>query len=312
MPTAEDFFSRRGEQVVVGCYLSPRVLLAEPDWNDPIGHLRIGWRVPSGGFEFLVTVAGGFFVLPPPDLQVDVEGREGDLEGKLEFEEQVSFAMNDIICDLTLRGVVSEPAAPAFISRGSMIGDCIGVFSAGGGRESYADRTMDGIEVVNGLWRTRTLRPDVLDAALADRWAPRLGNLSRHAPTLTAGAYSNFSRMQYAEAMADAWIVIERFVDDLWNDYVAAPGNAPRRRSLEDTRSYTVAVRLEVLALANMIDQSLREQIDRARKHRNDLHHGARLGRDSANDVLGALWEVLKKVCDPSVAPPLETRGVSW
>jgi len=308
MPTWNDFASpvtRATATPVIGCYLSPRVLLTTPDLNDPISPLRIGWRIWVNGVEVLVTVGSGLFVEPPMELLTDdpVVG----FEEKLEFEERTARALNMVVCELTLHGAVSEPAAPAFISRGTMIDGHVAILGGGGGRESYLDRHIDWLHDLQAMrWLARPLRGvDVLDHAAHLPDASKIAELSPHGPALVAGAYSNFSRMQHAEAMADAWIVIERYLEYLWSGYIATPKNRPRKAA-------TAAVKLDVLTRNNLIDANLFKHLDVARVHRNNLVHGADVKREASVAVLEALHEMLKVRCGRDVAAPLENRGISW
>src|SRR5581483_7979281 len=103
-------------------------------------------------------------------------------------------------------------------------------------------------------------------------------------PTLVAGAYSQFSRRQLAEALMDAWIVIEPVVDWWWKQYTDGVTDRKRRERLKDTRVYTASVRAEVLRTAGALNSDLYAAIERARGHRNAAAHRAAIRFEATDE----------------------------
>lgn len=299
----------------IGCYLWPHVLLDDPDYEDPYSATKVAWTVHTLNTEVLVTVNGGLFCRIPDGLDQPLGDPDGmkALWAKIEFERQCAAEFNMVICELATRGIVSEPASPVYIGPARHIDGHLLVTSGSGGRESYFDRSMG--------WSTRLLQGNLIgvtpkrgmnESEVLDR-ARAISDLAPDAPGLVASAYSSMSRGQLAEVVAIAWIVIEQYIDRLWNAHrenaVTPPG---RGTLLKDTRTYTAAVRTEVLHVTGAIDDDERAMLDRVRKHRNDLAHRAEVDRRRAEETAGALQHVLSRVCGEDVAPLLDSLGVGW
>ena len=286
--------------LVIGCYLYPRVLIAEPDWSEPLGHLRVGAVIETDGLKLLVTLSGGIFVRPPPELvQTDPDASdEPTLWRQIDFEVTAARAANNVICELALNGVVSEPAAPAFICQGRVVDNHIAIRSVGGGREAYVDRSIDHL-ADQSTWHALRLWPNALAESRSLARTSRLLELSSHAPTLVAGAYSAMSRMQYVEAIADAWIIVEQYLR-----------YAMKRAGLGRTGKASQAIRR--LTEAGILSSELSAAIGDARKARNDLLHGADLSAPKARTVLNAMKLMLEAHCGSPVSTPLETESTNW
>jgi len=150
-----------------------------------------------------------------------------------------------------------------------------------------------------------------LQQVLSLECANRLVEVSDYLPTLVAGAYSMFSRGQLSAALIDSWIAIEQILDFLWQIYLS-DFPKKRKRRLNDTRTYTAAVRIEMLHTVDVLPATLYESLNTARKHRNDLAHRAKISIDMATEVVGAMKETIEFFTKISVAPPLVNRGVNW
>ncbi len=276
--------------------------------------------VSIGSHEVLVTRIGGLFVRPPEAFSDPYRASDeslescSDLQDKMSFEEQIAWAVNQIICELALAGVVSEPASPVHISYGQLVDGHALAVVASGGREIYLERTIGpSLALVRGDWLTWRVDPEaVLDQAAGQSCTARLASISDSLPTLVPGAYYSLSRRQLAEAVMDSWIVTEQILDHLWQTHVSALPDHDRRQRLSDSRNYTASVRTEALHMAGVIDGSLYKAIHKARKHRNDLAHRAKITLSAAIDCLMTMKAAIEFVCKTSVAEPEVSTGVNW
>lgn len=302
---------------LVGCYLWPHRLVGPVDFSSPESATSVAWVITSREYEVLLTRNGGLFVRPPEDL-LDALGPKADasigqeLQQKLEFEQDVAEAFNLVICELALAGIVSEPAAPVYISRGELIEGHALITSASGGRELYLERNLrPSQELIDGSWRILSkVEVGSIDQFSSLPKARKVDLISPIAPTLVAGAYSLYSRQQYAEALIDSWIVIEQFLHYEYarNELKRNEGN--RRRKGRDLPKASIV--LSQLRRRNWIDKDLGRLIGRAEDHRNRLAHRARLDFTASKETMMTLHAVLEYVCDSSVAYPDTARGVNW
>jgi hypothetical protein len=305
-------------EMVIGTYLYPYRLFSNPDWEDPYSATEIVAGAKVASRQVLITRNGGLFLHPPehfsdPLADTDNVPAYEDIQAKRAFEEEAAIIFNRLICEFTLKGIVSEPAAPVHIARGELIDGHALIRSCGGGREIYFERTIGPLrELLHGDWRTHRVHGlKVLEQVLSQECTLQLVQVSDHLPALIAGAYSLFSRGQLSEALIDSWIVIEQILDDLWTTYLAGMAK-DRKRRLSDTRTYTAAVRTEVLHTTGAISDPLYESLNTARKHRNDLAHRAEINLGMAVEVIGAMKEMIEFLTGISVASPAVSRGINW
>jgi hypothetical protein len=102
-------------------------------------------------------------------------------------------------------------------------------------------------------------------------------------------------------------------LDHLWRDYAFSLDDDKRRkRLLEDTRTYTAAVRTEVLHTAGRVDPAIYNALNTARQRRNALAHRAKIDLQAAEDGLNAMKLMIEFLCETSVEPPLATIGINW
>lgn len=319
MSGLERFYkSRTAGERVIGTYLWPLRLFGAPDPRDPYWATEVIRSIRIGSHEVLVTRNSGLFVRPPDtfsdsyrDNQIELRS---DLEDKLSFEEEVAGSFNRLICELALMGVVSEPASPVHISYGQLIDDHALVTVASGGREIYQERSLfPSLALLRGDWLSWPIHPEsAVDQAANQACTSYLGHISPSLPALVAGAYSLFSRRQLSEALMDSWIVSEQILDHLWEKYMLTVPDRARKKRLEDTRIFTATVRAEVLLTAGTIGLSIYQAIQKARKHRNDLAHRAKISLSNASECLHTMKALVELVCEREVAWPEVSTGVNW
>jgi hypothetical protein len=314
MVELRDFFEANiPADKVVGTYIYPYCLLSEPNWEDPLSATEVIQQIDTRQGKILLTRNGGLFVEPPTELAR--AGPMSNLQAKIAFEEGAAKLFNLVICEYALHEIISEPATQVHISAGKLIDGHALITSAGGGREFYPERTITpSMYLLQGTWLIHHRLSDMqvtVDVAKLS-CASRLAEISENLPLLTAGAYSLFSRMQLSEALIDAWIVVEQAIDWLWNEHKNRISDAERRERLADSRTYTSAVRIELLHTIGVVDPGLYSHMTRARTHRNNLAHRATISLDMAYETLMAMKSTVEFLCGMQVGAPSTSLGVNW
>jgi hypothetical protein len=305
-------------ELVIGTYLYPYRLLTEPRFDDLSSAIEIVAVSAAAPREILLTRNGGLFVRPPAELNdhgnPQASDRVRDFDAKVEFEENAARWFNLLICEFALLGIVSEPATPVHISRGTLFEGGIVVTGAGGGRETYLERSLGPLlELHTGLWLSHQVVPnDTVVLATAQKISLQLGGVSESLPSLVAGAYSAYSKHLLAEALVDSWIVVEQLLDWYWTKYRDSLTDGGRRKRLADSRTYSAAVRIEMMETSSILSEELCRELHDARRHRNELAHRARLTNEGADVCLRAMHHAIEFFSGKQVSPPLSSAGVGW
>ena len=310
-----DFFkSNIPADKVVGTYIYPYCLLSEPNWEDPLSATEVIQQIDTSQGKILVTRNGGLFIEPPAELaRADPVS---NLKAKIAFEKEAAKLLNLVICEYALHEIISEPATQVHISAGKLIDGHALITSAGGGREIYLVRTLNPsiqLSLPQGMWRMHPVYDMQITVDVAKlSCASRLAGISENLPSLTAGAYSLFSKMQLSEALIDAWIVVEQAIDWLWNEHKNGISDTERKERLADSRTYTSAVRIELLHTIGVLDSGLYSHMTRARTHRNNLAHRATISLDMTEETLMAMKSTIEFLCGTQVGTPSVSTGVNW
>ena len=261
----------------------------------------------------------GLFVRPPADLSnpysesADTPPAD-DLQAKIAFEEEASRLFNRVICEFCLGGIVSQPTSPVHVSYARLIDGHVLITGGGGGREYYEDRSSGpALDLIQARWLSWAHRPETfVHDAMPLRRAARLADISETLPEFVAGAYSLFSQRQINEALIDAWVVCEQLVDYLWQQYRGSLPDSSRRKRLGDSRTYSVAVRLELLKTVGVLPDALYEALNLARDHRNELVHRATADLKRTTSTIQAMTLALAHVLGEGVAHADVSTGVNW
>jgi hypothetical protein len=314
-PPPEVLFIHSGERVF-GTHLypvrrfEPAGAPAVPDASTFTEVIR---TIPTAGAlktEVLLTRMSGLFVRVPEEYQIGTPGPLGkeQFQRRLAIVERIADAMNQVICELALLGVTSDPASPNEIGVGFLDGGRAGISSSG---SMYNERVLDPVVGVFTQPFPQWFRPfntvaeaelDGIEALEATR---RLLEVSDALPAFVAAAYAVFQRRLLAEALVDAWIVIEQVVNWLWREqYRPKAHDSAHRARLDDYRSFTANTKLETLLADNLIEPGLYDELQAARRQRNDTAHGANVDIAAASTVLEAMHKALEFVCDRPVAMP--------
>jgi hypothetical protein len=255
------------------------------------------------------------FVRPPANFEVKSRVTSGSgIDLKIKYEEKICSIFDMFIAELATRGCVSEPAAPVHISLARVLGEHMLVASAGGGKDIYTERSMRAtFDLIRGNWLSPDVPREDIEASLALRRANVLRAVSPTLPTFVAGAYSTFSRQQLPESLIDSWVVVEQYIDSLWSTYLGAISDGQRKKRLDDTRTYSAAVRLEFLHAEGRIPADFYEVAHSARKYRNELAHRSRISFEAASSGALAMHSALKLLLeDETISAPESAQFVAW
>ena len=120
---------------------------------------------------------------------------------------------------------------------------------------------------------------------------------------------SSFVGNHWSDALSNFWISIEQVVSFLWYHGIVRGDRQPsisisgRKEFLDDNRTWTTAVRIEMLYQKSALDEEVYQLLNQARKSRNNLiHKGTPVTRSEANAAFDALFYLISKAVynDPS------------
>jgi hypothetical protein len=304
-------------ETVVGCYLWPFVLLAGIEDEDPWSLTRIVWTLTVNHHKVFLTANGGLFTAPPVAVPPgDVVVSISTDPVRQEAAAKITELLNLCVCEFALTGIVSEPVSPATLAGSRMTEGYIVIKGSSPGNFYRTGQMIRQLQE-EGLdtwkeWEQREVAlrglmslPLVEDVLTLTR-ANCLANIAPATPALVAGAYFMYSRRSYTEAVVNAWMVIEQVLHSAWRTYLGTL-ESTRRQRLSDHRTYSAAVKVEVMLTAGVLEETVYEAINAARKIRNGLLHAAqRLSFDQAHQVHQALEIILNSVLS---APLKEFRA---
>jgi hypothetical protein len=98
---------------------------------------------------------------------------------------------------------------------------------------------------------------------------------------------TGLARRDWGTAIANLWIVVEQIVSELWYREVVVPtlsvdSSGYRRKQLDDTRTWTVSARIEMLFQKQLLPLKIFKALSLARKARNDLSHDGKYPTESS------------------------------
>jgi len=133
------------------------------------------------------------------------------------------------------------------------------------------------------LLRTQTIPVAIIEkaiAALGDLVA-RFESDGPQLADLFLRASKEYQEYDYPAAVITNWAITEKMLQELWGKYLADNRNrdgevfinSDRKKRLQDGRTYSASVLIEVLSLVELIDSSLYSKLMEVRKMRNDWIH---------------------------------------
>lgn len=304
---------------VIGATLTPmRLYGTRPSAFDANMAIEIVREVDVLGETVYVTRVGSLFVRPPahfsdpfaPGAAARIPA--ADQVDKDAFQAHAAQLFNVFACDLAISaGEFSAPLGPADITHGLLSDHHAAVNEP---RSLELDQTGPYDLLRLGEWPSLDWRPErVLDEAIPPVRGAKLAALSGTLPQLVLGSYESFRVHQHAEALLDAWIVTEQLLDHQWTTYLDKLGDADRARRLKgDSRTYSAAVRTEMLLTAGVMNRPLYDAVDRARGHRNQLAHRAKVTASAANEGVEAMALFLVEYFGAGVSYPAASNAIRW
>ena len=279
---AEDLARRRVPCLIA--YLRPFRIVSSPDlvpWATNIEEInRRSWdyvalHEMAGGIEIglpapyhLVVARDGALALPPVDA--------------LRSDQAAVASFNRCLAGLLIGGVYCEAITPDGLDIGSIIdwkyvrSHRTGAAAPNRFHHLIRYRQATPYEAI-ALYRPRTVTIDTLRRGMKEG----LGVLDR-VPVLS-GEYllkgtTGIARRDWGAALANLWIATEQLISELWDREIVGPAlladrGKARRDQLNDTRTWTVAARAELLLQKEVIDLPTFKFVGVARKARNELSH---------------------------------------
>ena len=286
---------------LIGCYIYPLRFFGFPDPNDREAAAEIIKEIQVDEHLVHVTRGGGLFVVRPARLT--------SFQELSAFDEGVARSLNRLICEFTLAvSLVSDPVTPVHFGLFDLRGRKASFTSAGGSGVSYYERSIGATLILHtsNWWvQWQSVNPSMLDQVAPLSITEKLSILPNSSFAFIAGAYSFYSRGQMAEAIVDAFVVIEQIIDRYWKQHIADLSPSPERRDrLRNTTIYGASTRTEILETIGVFDPDLSKHFHQARRHRNNVVHEASIGSESAVETMNALKVGLELLCDVTVATP--------
>jgi hypothetical protein len=232
--------------------------------HEIVGGIDVGLQAPY----HLVVARDGALALPPiKELQAD--------------HESVEF-FNRCLAGFLIGGVYCEAISSDCLDLGSVI-DWKYVRSHRTGHaapnrfhEQIRYRKASALEAIL-LMDARTVPFSALETAMKTGLSV-LDEITRLRGDLLLKGVTGIARRDWSAGLSNLWIVIEQLVSHIWNSAIikkaeAAGSPKARRDQLADNRTWTVAVKLELLHQLGHLSAEALQELSAARKARNDLAH---------------------------------------
>jgi hypothetical protein len=286
---------------VLGTYIVPLVFFAADRSNDPNDYLVVERVATVKNSDVAITRGGGLYVRDC--------GQYNDPESR----QKLANLLNIVLAEMAFQGLVSEPVTNLDIQTGHLIGRHV---SIPGGWGSHAIRTWGPHWLLapvpreladnypgygnatcwppNAFWMPHD--PSILQRIDGMSASLRLDEISSSLPTLLVAAVYHASRHNFAESILSSWIVAEEILSYVWDQYVASVTSSARQKRLEDSRTYTAAVRAEILHSIGTLDETIYDLLSAARKARNELAHRALVRQEAASTCIDTMRAMLQRI----------------
>ena len=111
---------------------------------------------------------------------------------------------------------------------------------------------------------------------------------------LFLSALSAFASHDWRRALIFSWVVTEQLLQDLWDRYILSATSGKRRDRLSEDRTYSIAVRIEILLWVDKIPEKSYQDLNEIRVARNNMvHEGKNIARETALLSLGTVQDLL-------------------
>jgi hypothetical protein len=274
---------------VRGTYLFPlRYLEATERSKDPNDYLEVIRVIDVNGTDVAVTRGGGLYVRCADDYQ----DTDADMQHYVE-------AFNLIACEVSLEGHFARSVTDYDVGPAMLIGMHIGAAGGGGWfAETHwqpfwmlASEPHGDLWPPNGSWFVVD-PPGLLDRVSELRNVKLLTAISTDLPVLVCAAIYHAARHNVAEAITTSWFSCEIVLSYWWDEYLSTLDGQQLAR-LKDARTYTAAVRTEMLLATGRMERGLYDHLNAARQVRNNLAHRGRAERTGAQQAMVALKTTL-------------------
>lgn len=283
-----------------GTYILPLKFFAPDRTLDPNDYLEVIKVLDVSGTDFAITRGGGMFVRD-----------KGQYQSRQSHERLVSL-FNLLLAEFAFQGLASHPVTDIEVQSAKLIGRHASIT---GGWGSFADRTWGPYVLLamskrdlgapygragNDYWPMNFYwaphDPSTLERIVGTPNALRLRDISLTLPTLLVAAIYHTTRHDLPEGIVNSWIVCEELLSFLWDQYVGQISEKERRVRLNDSRSYSSALRIEVLLIAGKLPSNLCAILQEARHWRNALAHRAAMAQEAVEICNRAMCDLLKHV----------------
>ena len=117
---------------------------------------------------------------------------------------------------------------------------------------------------------------------------------------LALEAYRNYTVHQWNNSLVLGWTFIEILIRELWEKFIlghVVDDEEKRERRLNDKRTYTASVRIEVLYIDKVIDKTTYNELNDLRSLRNDLiHKGHFVQQQEVNGIFASIKSLINKL----------------
>jgi hypothetical protein len=256
--------------------------------HEIVGGIDVGLEAP---YHLVVTRDGALALPPIKSLQVD--------HATVEF-------FNRCLASFLIGGVYCEAISSDSLDLGSVI-DWKYVRSQGTGRAApnrfHKQIRYQKASVLEAilLMDARTVRFSDLVTAMKTGLSV-LDQITRLRGDLLLKGVTGIARRDWSAGLSNLWIVIEQLVSHIWDEEIIKKAGATgspksRRDQLSDNRTWTVAVKLEMLHQKDYLNADALQELSMARKARNDLaHEGQTPSEASAFAALSGVRRLLRVI----------------
>lgn len=140
----------------------------------------------------------------------------------------------------------------------------------------------------------------------------------RDAQILALGAYKEYTLHNWNSALVLSWTFIEMLIDELWKKEMienVSTEEIGRKKRLKDYRTYSSAIKIEVLYIKSIIDIDTYVKLNQLRKLRNDFIHEGMVIAESDINIFFEIVNIIIEITTgkkPLFNYPGWTRSGGW
>ena len=170
--------------------------------------------------------------------------------------------------------------------------------------QAWGEAAAGGYLNIDLLHPPRISRADTV--AALDVGRPVLSAAHRIDPATLVVAFSHHAATEYRNSLVYSWLIVEQLISQIWDDVFLSSRMArfQERVGQLNASARSVAVRVEFLTEAGLINRKLYRYLQRARNARNNLiHKGAKPNQGDSYFSLVALARLLELICADRSVP---------